>query len=149
MQPRKIRNILVPIDLSDESALLLQWALAECNSDEDRLTLLHVVETHHLGWELISRDYSDEKLLERAREAAGAGLSRLGDDHPFPIDASVRWGKPAEEILRFAEDNGIDLIVIGRHGAGTMAARLLGGTADKVIRAAPCPVLVVPLGPRR
>jgi universal stress protein A len=55
----------------------------------------------------------------------------------------VRIGLPQEEIVRAAGENNIDLIIIGRHGRTGLARLLLGGTAEHVLRHAPCPALVV------
>ena len=52
-------------------------------------------------------------------------------------------GAPAAEIVRYAEDQSINLIVMGTHGRGMVAHALLGSVAEKVVRHAPCPVLTV------
>ena len=52
--------------------------------------------------------------------------------------------EPAEEIVRYAEHEQIDLIVMGTHGRTNMAHLLMGSVAEKVVRSAPCPVLTVP-----
>jgi len=52
-------------------------------------------------------------------------------------------GEPHREIVRFADERGIDLIVMGTHGRGGMAHLLLGSVAEQVVRTAPCPVLTV------
>jgi hypothetical protein len=53
-------------------------------------------------------------------------------------------GDAANEIARYAREHGVDLIVIGTHGRTGMSRALLGSVAERVIRTAPCPVLVVP-----
>jgi nucleotide-binding universal stress UspA family protein len=55
----------------------------------------------------------------------------------------VLVGAPFVEIIRYARDQSIDLIVIGTHGHSALAAMLLGAVAEKVVRKAPCPVLTV------
>jgi nucleotide-binding universal stress UspA family protein len=55
----------------------------------------------------------------------------------------VRSGSPAAEIIRYAEDRSIDLIVMGTHGRGIVAHAVMGSVAEKVVRTAPCPVLTV------
>jgi nucleotide-binding universal stress UspA family protein len=56
----------------------------------------------------------------------------------------VQDGPPASGILQFAEDRHADLIAIGTHGRGGLSRAVLGSVADKVVRGAHCPVLVVP-----
>ena len=55
----------------------------------------------------------------------------------------VRQGPPFLEIVRYAQEANIDLIVLGTHGRGGLAHMLLGSVAEKVVRKAPCPVLTV------
>jgi len=57
--------------------------------------------------------------------------------------SSVLEGNPAVEIVKYAQENGADLIVVGTLGRGGLSRFLLGSTAEKVIRTAPCPVMVV------
>jgi universal stress protein A len=55
----------------------------------------------------------------------------------------VQVGSPFQEIVRYAVEQAIDLIVIGTHGRGPIGHMLLGSVAEKVVRKAPCPVLTV------
>ena len=59
------------------------------------------------------------------------------------VESRVLVGVPFVEIIRYARDQSIDLIVIGTHGHSALAAMLLGTVAEKVVRKAPCPVLTV------
>jgi universal stress protein A len=61
------------------------------------------------------------------------------------VEHVVLKGTPYEEISRFAEENKIDLIVIGTHGRTGLDRMLFGSTAEQVVRYAPCPVLTVRL----
>ena len=82
---------------------------------------------------------------ESAREAGGQALavalaSALG--RGARADGTVRVGRPHQELMAAAAEAGADLIVIGRNGPGTHGRALMGGTAQKVIGGAECPVLV-------
>jgi K+-sensing histidine kinase KdpD len=61
-----------------------------------------------------------------------------------PVLTAVESGAPAAEIVRYAERNRIDLIVVGTHGRSGVTRALLGSVAERVVRTAPCPVLTVP-----
>ena len=64
------------------------------------------------------------------------------------VKHAVRQGHPYREILNYAEENEIDLICLGVHGAGFTMRALFGSNADRVLRQAPCPVLIArPLKP--
>jgi nucleotide-binding universal stress UspA family protein len=54
-------------------------------------------------------------------------------------------GRPSAEIIRFAQENAIDMIVLGTHGKGMLDQALFGSTTERVVRRSPCPVLTVRL----
>jgi nucleotide-binding universal stress UspA family protein len=58
-------------------------------------------------------------------------------------DTEILFGKPFVEILKFAKEENADLIVMATHGRGAISHLLMGSTAEKVVRKAPCPVLTV------
>lgn len=62
-----------------------------------------------------------------------------------PVESVVRRGSPADEIVRYAEEKGTGLIVMGSRGWGEMHAVLLGSVSERVLHSAPCPVLIVRL----
>jgi nucleotide-binding universal stress UspA family protein len=61
----------------------------------------------------------------------------------MPLESKVAGGKPAEEILRVAREEGVDLIVMGTHGRAGVRQLLVGSVAEEVTRHAPCPVFTV------
>ncbi len=66
-----------------------------------------------------------------------------------PVEIAVRRGSPADEIVRCATEGRAGLIVMGSRGWGAMHAVLLGSVSERVLHAAPCPVLIVrPIGER-
>jgi Universal stress protein UspA and related nucleotide-binding proteins len=79
-------------------------------------------------------------LEEEGKQALGRVKEIAGN---IPVETFVLSGHPGSSIVQFAEDNGIDLIVMGTLGKSGIETMLLGSVADKVIRHAPCPVLVV------
>ena len=60
-----------------------------------------------------------------------------------PVRSMVHWGDPAAEIVRHARDAGSDLLVVGTHGRTGLPRVVLGSVAERVVRLAPCPVLVI------
>lgn len=104
--------------------------------EEDRLPPL-VVEYMAVGVdELLGQqmDRAAERLRESVEELSGevAGVEPL-----------VAMGTPHAEIVRLAEEHEVDLIVIATHGRGFISHAILGSTAERVLRRAPCPVLIV------
>lgn len=87
-----------------------------------------------------------EELRERARERAQERLERaaeIAEDAGRAIRTRTVVGDPAREIVAYAEDHDVDLIVIGCHGRSPMSRILLGSVAEAVTRRAPVPVTVV------
>ena len=83
------------------------------------------------AWDVMQREA--EEALDRVRGKAGGVL----------LETVILEGKPAEEIVKYAREKGIDLIVIGTQGKRGIERLLLGSVAENIIRSAPCKVLVV------
>jgi nucleotide-binding universal stress UspA family protein len=145
--PFKIKNILVPIDFSPLSKKALQYAAPFAQKHEARITLVHVVEPVLYPENYLGAIPPDAELvnINRAKEArkelATLRQSEIGST--MPAELFVHIGYPAEEIINIAGDEDADLIVIATHGHTGMKHVFLGSTTERVVRHAPCPVLVV------
>jgi nucleotide-binding universal stress UspA family protein len=131
----RLRRILVPLDFSGKSRQALRYAIPLALKFSSRIHLVHVLPPQ--------RRTPDE--LARAKLAA---LKRLGDMSallPPRLRAgnAVLLGKPADEILALATKNDIDLIVLTTKGETGLKRALLGGTAQRIVQQATCPVLSV------
>ena len=143
---RHIARILVPVDFSEHSRHALNYALDLGSIFDAELILVYVVESlgypADLGYAQAAIPQIERELsargrteLERmARETVGAAL---------PVRIHVPAGRPFVEIIRAAREFAADLIVIATHGHTGVEHILFGSTAEKVVRKAPCPVLVV------
>jgi nucleotide-binding universal stress UspA family protein len=80
-------------------------------------------------------------ILEDEGKRAVSQVKAMAGD--VPVETFVLSGEPAQTIIQFAKDNGIDLIMTGTLGKSGIEELLLGSVAEKIIRHAPCPVLVV------
>jgi nucleotide-binding universal stress UspA family protein len=83
-----------------------------------------------------------EEMERQARERLDAVLPPDQRER-YRAKAELRTGSPFVEIVRYARDEKIDLIIMGTHGRGPIAHMLLGSVAERVVRKAPCPVLTV------
>jgi nucleotide-binding universal stress UspA family protein len=142
------RHILVATDFSEPSAAALRYGRELARAFHARLHVLHAVD--HVA-ERSSQDPADTLPLEveaDIRNAAQNELERLltsDDRQQLAAVAELRMSSmPASCIVDYARASTIDLIVMGTHGRGGLVHRLLGSVADRVVRTAPCPVLVVP-----
>jgi nucleotide-binding universal stress UspA family protein len=144
-----LKKILYPTDFSEYSLAALPYAVSLTKQNNAELYCLHVVEMPKE--EYLTSEYMvplnvphvpEDKVLRTAR----ARLKRFVAENLSDFDkvtSRVLVGAPFVEIIRYARDQSIDLIVIGTHGHSALAAMLLGSVAEKVVRKAPCPVLTV------
>jgi universal stress protein A len=140
-----IRAILVPTDFSHYSEKALEYAIPLARQFGARLTLLHVIEP------VATPDFEGAFPLAlenaRAKELCHSALKALSEkfgNEPALIEGRVvRQGRAFDEIAKAARELKIDLIVIATHGYTGLKHTFLGSTAERVVRHAPCPVLVV------
>jgi len=145
-RPSRCEHLLVPIDFSEHARVALGEAKHIAARYEASMTLLFVAEEHLVptfsdtGIPAFSLVQPDPEMVEQAGEA----LRRLDADTPgpeVPTTYEVRRGQPHDEIVEFAHVQQADLIVMARRGlTGEDHPRFLGGTTERVIRQAPCPV---------
>jgi nucleotide-binding universal stress UspA family protein len=149
----RFHNILVAVDFSQTSDDALAVAAEMSRVSHAQVHLVHVVPSAfqvHYGMEPAAFDFSG--YLRQSEAAARARLPELAARHqldPTRLTIAVLPGAPADEIVEYAEDKAIDLIVQGAHGHGFLDRQLIGSVAERVARRAPCSVLLVPHATRR
>lgn len=131
---RGLRNILVPIDFSSASEKAFQHALDLASQYGSNLTLLHV---------LAGADSEDGRETAESANKNLADLCKAAATESKRCQSMIRTGVPFFEITQAANDGGADLIVMGRRDAGSPGTFGNGHTADRVLRYAKCPVLIV------
>jgi nucleotide-binding universal stress UspA family protein len=149
MRP-KIQKILVTTDFSEESHVGVRYAVALAEKLRAAVVLLHVVEPHFRipGLENVALAREDSKVTAVARVQL-QGLAERETKGDLRLTSGVRIGNPFHEITTAAGERAADLIVIATHGYTGAKRVLLGSTAERVVRHAPCPVLTVPTPPPR
>jgi nucleotide-binding universal stress UspA family protein len=142
-----LHRILVPTDFSKYSQNALTYAVAFAEKFGAELHLLHVVQDLAVFIpDMIAVAPPVVPSVKEMTAAVYAAFDRLIEQNKlerFTFQRAVREGSPFYEIIRFAEEENIDLIVLGTHGHGGLAHMLLGSVTEKVVRKAPCPVLTV------
>ena len=141
----RFRNILCATDFSDHCRIAAERAADLAQRYDARLTLLHVIE--HFPVDRSNRDIAPEDVdpLHYHEERARRSLSELARQLNLPDarrEVRVGMGAAQHEILRYVEENAIDLVVIashGRHGITT----ILGSTTYGMTHKSPCDVLAV------
>lgn len=138
-------RILFPVDLSPSSPKLAGYVKSMVEKPEAVLHLLFVArDLSHFGG--INVPFAAiNNLNEALSKGAEVNLEKFRDRH-FPgmnVTIAVRSGDIADQILDYARENGVDLIVMGTHGRKGMEKVLLGSVAERVIKGAAVPVMVV------
>ena len=141
-----IKKILVPIDFSKSSPKIVDYAKYFTGKHEAKLVILNVVESiqNYEGFAIphISLAQLSEGLLQSAEKK----MADFVEEHmgqPIAYEAKVLMGYVDEEINRFAQKEGVDLIIMGTHGYRGFEHALFGSVAEKVVKTAPCPVLLI------
>jgi len=139
----KIETILVPLDFSPASLGALDYAVWLAKQFRAAIHLVHV----HPPDEASSVPGAAQLLLQSAEaiERLNKELTGIHRKHVptfRPENCHIRGGRPYEEIVRVAREIGADLIVLSTRGHSGLKHLLLGSTAERVVRNAPCPVLV-------
>jgi nucleotide-binding universal stress UspA family protein len=143
-----LQRVLVPYDFSDYSELALKCGLSFAQEYQAELHLLHVLPSRsvhepEIAWYPNQSESAYHNAAQRLQRAVPAEAHLWCN-----IKHAVSEGQPYREVLNYAEKNAIDLISIGAHGAGFGMRALFGSNVDRVLRQAPCPVLVArPLKP--
>lgn len=141
----EMRTILAAVDLEAGSNVIVQRAARLAAEHGAKLVVLHVVDGEALAEAAPPPDLSESDLagqLERLGKREIAKLLEATKDAP---DAAVeiRFGAPHDVITGLAQERSADLVVIGPGKRQTLSERVLGSTADRVVRASPVPVLIV------
>lgn len=139
------KHILVAADFSEHTEQVIQRALAIAESDT-QLCLCHIVEDFPLTDFAYEPMISvDAQMRDRLLEAGKTQLAELGKRYQVAADQQwVEFGSPGRDIVRIANENNVDLIVVGSHGRHGIKL-LLGSTANAILHHAKCDVLAVRL----
>ncbi len=144
----RVRKILVPLDGSPGSTSVL-WTVGQlARSQGARVRLLRVAPTttavHALDGRVLA--FSDQEC-DRVAQAELQGLKRTADElGGVDVEATVRFGDPATQIVEEADEAGADLIAMATHRRVGMSRLVKGSVAERVERATTVPVVLVPYG---
>jgi len=137
-------RILLALDGSPLAEQALPHAIAQAERFEAELVLLRVLEPLRLssGLSPVAVERTEERTRRLVQEYLESIAARV-EEQGVPVRAVTVEGRSHLEIIRFAESNQIDLIVISSRGASGLSRWLMGSVADRVVRGARMPVLLV------
>jgi universal stress protein A len=138
----KIGSILAPVDFSETSKKALADAVAFARTFKARITVLHAIQPlpypADMTYVPLGQGFPVEPVSRELDALVHAAVPK-----ELLAAAVVRLGVPHEVITEYAKEADVDLIIIGTHGRSDLAHVFLGSTAERVVRHATCPVLVV------
>lgn len=136
----RAKKVLFPTDFSTHSDAALEHAASLAREDGGKLLILHVEEppaVYGAGEMYYGIPEPDTDQLERMLHAIVPAESQVAYEHRLVI------GDPATEIVRVAQEEGVDMIVMSTHGRTGLRRLLMGSVAEAVVRRAPCAVLTL------
>lgn len=142
----RLQRILVPVDFSSTSRKALQYAVPFATAFDAKVTVLHVIQPYTAAPEL---GYMPPELVASQRDLANSVREELGRLCQREFGTGARFqvqvceGVPWQEITTAACESDADLIILATHGRTGLKHVLLGSVTERVVRHAPCPVLVV------
>jgi len=135
-------NILLPTDGSESMESVVDHAIELARAHDATLHALYVANTASLSdlpmessWENVSA------ALHRQGEVAIEDIEEKAGD--VAVETTILEGSPSKEIVDYAEENDIDVVVMGTHGRSGVDRLLLGSVAERVLRSSPAPVLAI------
>lgn len=140
---REIRQIIVPVDFQSYTDEIVEFAIGIANKLAAKVTFFHVVESVEYYFDFIPTylTLNDEETLAHAQKKM-SDLIEKSKKTWMGCTGKVSSGDVVDTILEYTQDEGMDMIIMGTHGARGIEKILLGSVADRVIKRAPCPTLV-------
>ena len=138
----QMHTILLPTDFSASAEHACHEGFALATREQAQVLLLHILGRSTLAFGDTPLPMQAQLENEICAEAEQR-LQVLAASQPVPVETLVVWGNPAAAICRIAQERAIDLIVMSTHGRTGLAHLFIGSVAERVVRHAPCSVLIV------
>lgn len=143
---KQVQKILFPIDFASNFETLVPWVETLAAKFDATVYILFVAQdlAHFATFYVPHGNIEDfqKQAMDSAKKRMAAMVDEFSKKFP-KLETRVELGAPAEKILAFAQNQKIDMIVMGAHGRAGLERAIFGSVANKVIKSAPCPVLAV------
>lgn len=143
---QEIKHIVVPVDLEKNTQKLIDFAIYMANQLDGEISFFHGVEYVAMGEEMALgnfpyKDYNSARVQNAKKALEGIVQNATGKCKK--CSSKVVIGDVVDEIIDYAKDRNANMIIIGTHGKRGLEKILLGSVADRVVKTAHCPVLVM------
>jgi nucleotide-binding universal stress UspA family protein len=139
----RLKKILIGCDFSEDSVLALDYGLSLAQEFEAEVHLIHVMEPPIYHDLLTPSEQTQDMALSDVLKEKLERMVPSEARHWCSLQAEILRGKPYEELVAYANVQGMDMIVLGVRGYGLVRSFFMGSTTDRVVRNAPCSVLTV------
>lgn len=143
----KVKKILIPTDFSPFSEKLIDYVKEFFGGELPQIEILHVLMKEPPILTIRSLDLTEarvrESIMNEAEDSMNAFMNKVSDKINCTACKHIRQGVEYQEIINFAAENDVDLIVIATHGRTGLLHTLIGSVTEKVVRYSKVPVLVV------
>lgn len=139
----EIKTVVIPIDFSSTMDKVIDYATSVADQFGAKIHFLYIVNDFK-GYEMLLAHPSFNELTRDLKIKSGERMEDLVAEYSHlkgGAAGTVEIGDPAEEIIAFAKEINADMIIIGTHGVKGFERMIIGSTAEKVVKNAPCPVL--------
>lgn len=141
-----IKHVLFPVDFTESSQKIVSYVKQFVQTCNAQLSLIHVVRgpDDFAGFELGAAWWTSiqKEVMDGANQAMEQFVANNLADVPN-VKKFITIGDIVEEVVKYADENKIDLILIGTHGRKGLEKAMFGSVAEGVVKAAPCPVLTI------
>jgi universal stress protein A len=139
------KKILYPVDFSEYTDEILEYAVAVAKKFDGELHLLHVIP--NLNYFTPYESFlTPENLVAVEQSIVGEvnrDLAKITKKIDIPVKEAIRTGITFVEIIDYVKTENIDLVIMGTHGRSGIEHVLIGSVAEKIVRKAPCPVMTI------
>ncbi|MCT9096789.1 universal stress protein [Haloarchaeobius sp. HME9146] len=140
-------RILVPTDGSQGVERAIRHAVDLAAAHGSTLHAVYVLNSASYGGVPIETSWEGlHDMLQQEGEHAIERVRAIAEPEAVPVVGTILEGSPSKEVVRYAEENDCDLVVMGTHGRGGIDRLLLGSVAERVVRSSAVPVLTVQVG---
>jgi len=138
-------RVLLPIDGSEPSLRAAAHAIELAGTYDATVHALYVVDASPSPLTVSRSDVREtlREVEEQAAEAAFATVEPLAEEADVELVTAMLEGNPEREIVDYAAEQEVDIVVMGTHGRTGLGRRLMGSVTERVVRSAPAPVLTV------
>ncbi len=140
----EIKKVVVPVDFSSTTDKVVDYGMTVADKLGAEVLFFHAINDFQ-GYDMMLVHPSFIGMTKDLEKESRERIKALVDDYKdreYGVGGDVAIGDAAEEIIKYAREQNADMIIIGTHGTKGLERILMGSTAERVVKNAPCPVLV-------